>query len=182
MKKLLCLMLLFISNICLAASYVANFRITKCVSVTPVLSLVPYSAGDQVGAKYKIPALLDNDSKAAVLMSATTIDLDAQGAAMQVWYFSQEPMTVAGDNNPFAVSDADMVYALGALTAGSGFATGTGNINAISSGVLGGLGFYSTAKDPGGKSTGDVWAVMRTVAGTPTYTSTSSLIMKFCVQ
>ena len=145
----------------------------KIVSVTPVMANAGgYSSGDQVGVPIEVTGVMLSDGGQALLKSLTVIDKAAQSLALDVWFFNEEPTTVA-DNAAFDMTDANLAKALGHVKVVAG------DYSAESSGSLAcvrniDLLLQSIAKKQ------SVWVVVVT-RGAPTYASLD-LTLKFGVE
>ena len=63
---------------------------------------VAYAAADAFGGKFPIPV----PSK-GIIQTAMMLDLDDEGIETELWLFGED-FTATADNDPFAVSDADL--------------------------------------------------------------------------
>jgi hypothetical protein len=148
----------------------------QILSVTPVMANAgsgAYSSGDLVGAPIETGEMMLNDGGQALLTSLTVLDKAAQGAALDIWFFREEPTMANADNAAFDLTDANLEKAIGhvKVVAGDYSAGSSGsmacvrNINLL---------LQSVAKKR------SVWVAVAS-RGTPTYASLD-LILKFGVE
>lgn len=83
-------------------------RIQKSIDITPTLSTSAYSIGDQLGGEQVLTAMAFDDDTAAQLSTLAILDKDAEGPAIDVHFFNASPTVTSTDNQPFAISDAEM--------------------------------------------------------------------------
>lgn len=145
---------------------------SRTVRVTPVITLVAYTANDQVGTLQTIP-LTDTD-KGAELKTLTVIDKAAQAAQLDIFLFDQDPLQTSVDNAAFAVPAAswrDKALGHVAVAAADYAATASGARVATKQ-VL--LSLVSAALDASGNRSGKLYALVVT-RGTPTYAAVDDL-------
>lgn len=166
--------------------YVQPHGRTTRRQVTPTIDTNIYASGDCLGGLMSITGASSVSGGGGLLTGVTVVDkTQAQRAAMDLIFFSQS-VTVAGNNAAFATSDADMLYAVGALSLGSWSylaafpATTLNNLavwpspaSAATSVQTGGIPYVCAA------TTLFCQAIVR---GTPTYTSSSDLVFSFTFQ
>lgn len=89
--------------------------------ITPTITTTPYTSGDAVGGIMQIANAARYAGGSGLLESVLLLDRSqAQRAAIDLFFFDRS-VTVAGENNPITMSDADMVFFLGmvSIVAGS---------------------------------------------------------------
>lgn len=159
---------------------------TTRVQVTPTIDTNIYASGDCLGGLMSIAGAASYSTGGGRLLGVSVVDkTQAQRAAMDLVFFSQS-VTVAGNNSPFATSDADMVYAVGAISLGS-----WSYLTAFAGTPLNSLAVWpSPASAATSVQSGEIPYVCAAttlycqaiVRGTPTYTSTSDLVFSFLIQ
>lgn len=141
------------------------------VTVTPVISTSIYASGDQLGGINTLANAMDMDKDTGNIMSITVIDKAKQNAAFDILFFSDLPTVASSDNAPLDISDAEMASkCLGIVKV---LSTDYVDLaaNSVNSKYVVGLFLRSVA----GSNT--LYCVCR-AAGTPTYVSTSDLVIK----
>lgn len=142
---------------------------------TPTISNgVAYTAGDCVGGLQTITNFGRFTGAGGMLQSVILLDkTQAQRAAIDLVFFDRT-VTVAGDNNPFACSDADMAFCLGIV------AIATGDYNTAWAGTpLNSVATKLLATPLPLVVNGTSLFCQAVTRGTPTYTSTSDLIFTY---
>lgn len=156
---------------------------TTRLQVTPTIDTNIYASGDCLGGLMSITGATSYSGGGGILRGVTVVDkTQAQRAAMDLIFFTQS-VTVAGNNSPFATSDADMLYAVGAISLGS-----WSYLTAFAGTPLNSLAVWpSPASAATSVQTGGIPYVcaattlfcQAVVRGTPTYTSSSDLVFSF---
>ena len=143
------------------------------ISVTPTISTTAYTSGDVVGGLMTFSNAARISGGSGIIQSILVLDrTQSQRAAMDLLFFDRS-VTVASDNSPVAMSDADMAYCLGAITIGPYNTSWPGTpLNSISTLLNVGLPFVLNGTD--------LYAVA-VVRATPTYSSTSDLTFTLCI-
>lgn len=142
------------------------------ISVTPTISTSPaYTSGDCVGGLQTVANAVRISAGSGILQSVIVVDnTQAQRAAMDLVFFDRS-VTTQGDNNAFAVSDADMAFCLGVVSIGAYNTAWAGTpLNSVASLFNIGLPFVLT---------GTSLFVQAVVRGTPTYVATTDLIFNY---
>ena len=150
-------------------------QLTTRIVVTPTISNgVAYTAGDAIGGIIQPANVAAYAGGSALLQAITVMDkTQAQRAAIDFVLFDRT-FTAAGDNNPFAPSDADMANCLGVIPVATGdynTAWAGTPTNSIATKVL--------ATPLPLVLLGTDLFIQAVVRGTPTYTSTTDLILAF---
>lgn len=167
------------------AQYVENRPDREFLSFTPTINTVAYTSGDCLGGLVTVPNAARYDGAGGVINSITVLDkTQAQRAAFDIMLFNTS-VTSAGNNNPVAFSDADMLACQGIIS------VLTTDYNTAFPGVP----LNSVAFKPDTKTNtlphnmaipyrcvgGTSLYVQLVVRGTPTYTSATDLVLQFCV-
>lgn len=88
------------------------------ISVTPTINTVQYTSGDCIGGLQSIANAVRANTLSGILQSVVVLDRSqSQRAAMDLLLFDRS-VTVAGNNSPVAMSDADMANCLGLVSLG----------------------------------------------------------------
>jgi hypothetical protein len=147
------------------------------VQVTPVIDTAAYATGDVLGGLQTIANAARFAAGGGLIRSITVLDkTQAQRAAIDILFFDRS-VTVAANNAPVAMSDADMANFLGlvAVAAGDYNTAWPGTpLNSVATKVITeGLPFVCQATS--------LFAVA-VVRGTPTYTSASDLVFSYTIE
>lgn len=144
-------------------------------TVTPVLSLVPYSDGDQMGVPIELKQLLDNPGDTIAIQTISVLDKAKQKAAFDILFFDTLPVVSSSDNAPLDISDAEMAakYIGKASLAAASYSDLVNN----SVGLINNLGLLLQGAGNSASANFSVWCVFQ-CHGTPTYTSASDLVVK----
>lgn len=148
----------------------------KVVSYTPVTDTAIYAAGDQVGVITELTNFMDNPSGQTNIVSMSLLDKDKQASILQVLLFNDKPVVTSVNNGALDISDAEMLKCIGVISvvAADYFAL---NVNSMAN--IKNINMVMNAVKSGDNQTGkSVWAIIRS-GGTPTYTTTSSLVLTF---
>lgn len=144
---------------------------------TPVINTAAYTSGDELGTLQTLTGAARYSGGAGKLLAVTVLDkTQAQRSAIDVLFFDRS-ITVAGNNNPFLPSDADMANCLGLVA----IATGDYNTawagtptNSLATKVLATpLPFVVNATD---------LFALAVVRGTPTYTAVNDLVFSYLIE
>lgn len=166
--------------------YVNPKRRTVRVQVTPTIDTNAYTSGDCLGGLMSIANATSYSGGGGRLVGVTVLDkTQAQRAAMDLLFYSQS-VTMAGNNSPFAASDADQAFCVGGISLGSWsyLAAFAGTpLNSIAT-------WPSPASAATSVQAGYMPYVCATttlfcqavVRGTPTYTSASDLVFSFFLE
>jgi hypothetical protein len=145
-------------------SYKYNRNVT--VDNTPTITAGAYSANDVIGGLQEIDI---NASSGGTIRRVNLIDDDSEAAAMVLYFFDQQPSTIA-DNAAFAPTVADLKKLIGTVTVGAGdYVT----VNSNDYAVLNDINLDYAISDT-------IW-VYAVVTGTPTYTATTDLTFRYTV-
>jgi len=150
----------------------------KIVTATPTITAGAYSAGDAVGGLLEFEGVASPYDRGAIIVAATLIDKAAQKALMRLILFDRT-FTPTADNAPFDPTDADLANVLKYLTfAATDYISFNDNSMAQRLGDLGDAVLASVVLAEGGTS---LFGQLVT-GGTPTYASTSDLIVKLTIE
>lgn len=148
------------------------------VSVTPTItSGSAYASGNQLGGLMTVSGVNAGGSSGCILQDVVVVDKAGQNAAMDVLVFDAS-VTVGSDKAAVSISAADLTnHCLGNLkvTAAMYSSAGTPSVATFN-----GSNMPLTVKPALGQggNTGTLYAVL-VCRGTPTYTSTSDITVKF---
>lgn len=164
-----------------------NHKASKIIAITPVVSTTPaYSAGDQVGGLNLVSEFANHDGGCGILQSLSVIDKGKQKAALTLLFFDDVPTIASIDNGAFDLTDAQMsLSCLGfVLVPTANYQDSSSNSIATVTNI--GLLLRSKAGKnavalPSGTTPRDIWCVIMTT-GTPTYVSTSDLVIKLGIE
>lgn len=149
-------------------------RILKTYSITPTIDTSAYASGDQLGSLMTIPNALLNFG-AGTLENITIIDKDKQNAALNILFFSAAPTITSVDNAALDISDTEMVSkCLGYVPIAAADYKSL-NVNSVAT-------IAQTVAKPNLIATSDSLYAIILSGGTPTYTSTSGLVVKFSIR
>ena len=145
----------------------------RVVSVAPVVDTAIYAAGDQLGGLLTITDGVSSPGGSAILKSVTVVDKDKEKAVIDVLFFSANPTLVSVDNAALDISDANMAtYCLGKVSIAAADYT---DLNASSVATVRVDDLVLTAA----AGSTSIYAVMKVLSGTPTFTATGDLQVKF---
>ena len=88
--------------------------ITFSVEVTPTLSLAGYAKNDRIGSIQEL-FIKDESTDFVDLINLQIVDLTGQGPAMDIFFFSTNPTSIAADNAPFSLNNADALQYHGSI-------------------------------------------------------------------
>lgn len=142
------------------------------VSVTPVVSLVAYTANDQVGGIQTIASIVRTGVGTASLESIVVLDAAKQKAALTILLFNALPTVASVDNGAVDISDAEMLKCIGHVNVAA-----ADYVDVASSSVASVKNIALTLKPASGTS---LYAVVFTT-GTPTYAAVGDLVFKYGV-
>jgi hypothetical protein len=154
---------------------VAGTFLTR-VQITPTINTAIYASGDELGTLQTITNAARFTGGGGFVRSITVLDkTQAQRSAIDVLFFDRS-ISVAGNNNAFAPSDADMANCLGVV------AIATGDYNTAWAGTpTNSVATKLVVDFPFVCSATSLFA-LAVVRGTPTYTSTSDLIFSYTIE
>lgn len=137
---------------------------------------VAYDAADQIGTTLYIPKVMLDSKACALLKSITIIDKSKQKASIDILFFDDEPTNAVADNSAADISDAEMIdKCLGYVNVP---AASYVDLSASSIATVKAVDFVLKTNADSSKG---IWLVLVT-RGTPTYTSTSDLMLKLGIQ
>lgn len=143
---------------------------------TPTINTSAYTSGDELGTLLTISGAARYTAGGGYVRSITIVDkTQAQRSAIDVLFFDRS-ISVAGNNNPFAPSDADMLNCLGLV------AVATGDYNTAWAGTpTNSVATKLVVDMPYVCSATSLFALL-VVRGTPTYTSASDIVVSFTLE
>ncbi len=144
------------------------FARTKFIEITPVISTSAYTANDTVGAVNTVYSLTTSEKPIEALGSLIIVDKAKQKADLDLCFYSSSP-TVSADNAAFDLTDAMALKTIGCVAiAAADYIDSSSNSTATKRGL-------SLLMPQSGGQT--IFAVLVT-RGTPTYGSTSDLVLR----
>lgn len=144
-------------------------------TVTPTISTSIYASGDVVGAPVEIADAVLSTKGIAILRTLVVLDKSNQKSAIDILLFNQNPGSVGSDNAALDLSSAQLDMLIGRISvAAAEYTTLKAATNAEATKLLEML---IPAKT---KST-SIW-VLVVSRGTPTYTTTTALSLKFIME
>lgn len=143
------------------------------IQVTPTISTSAYASGDCIGGLMTFVNAARISGGSGIVQAITVLDkTQAQRAAIDLLFFDRS-VTVAGDNAPVAMSDADMAYCLGVIPIGPYNTAWPGTpLNSLSTLLNVGLPFVLNGTD---------LYVQAVVRGTPTFAASTDLIFTMTI-
>lgn len=145
--------------------------------VTPVIDTGAYTAGDCLGPLQTVTSVARYTGGSGMLRSIVIVDkTQAQRAAIDLVFFDRT-VTTAANNAPFQCSDADMLFCLGVV------AVATGDYNTAWPGTpLNSVATKIVADGLPLPLNGTSLFMQAVVRGTPTYTSTSDIVIALQIE
>jgi hypothetical protein len=142
----------------------------RLVTVTPTISTSAYADGDQLGDVLTLTNAMDDIRDTGAVLSVSVIDKAKQNAAFDILFFDQNPTVSSSDNAALNIADAEMAAKfLGRIKVATGDYS---ELSASSVASVNGIGLFIASS--GSKN---LFAILQS-RGTPTYTSTSDLVIK----
>lgn len=142
----------------------------RLVTVTPTISTSAYADGDQLGGVLTLTNAMDDIRDTGAVLSVTVIDKAKQNDPLDILIFDQSPTVASSDNAILDITDAEMADKfLGRIQV---TADDYSELSACSVASVNGIGLFIASR--GSKN---LYAILQS-RGTPTYTSTSDLIVK----
>lgn len=140
------------------------------VSVTPTITAGAYSAGDAVGGLMTFA----NAGSGAMLkiISVVVIDKGDQKAALNL-FLASSSFTATADNDPINISDSDAAKSIGCISIATGDYVDVGGAS-VATKQVGFIGYVDSSDT-------SLYGQLITT-GTPTYASTSDLIVQLVVE
>lgn len=150
----------------------------RYVTSTPVVDTSILASGDSVAAKLtRIDGASRTDGaqrgspRTTVLQQINVIDNAVQSAALELWFFDTESITLPTVNNAWSISDAHAARCLGwvAIPAANYAASALNSVAVVKQ-----IGQSLRSTEPSGK----IWYAIVS-RGTPTYAAASDLTFQF---
>lgn len=141
--------------------------------ITPVISAAVYSAGNQVGGIQALTHASIEENRITQLQTLNIIDVDNQKAAMTVLFFNQPPVVSSTDKTAFAITAANAkAQCIGQIQV---LAANYATVGSVAVATLQFTNYFTQSLT---STAGNIYAIAVT-SGTPTYTTTSSLVFKY---
>lgn len=148
----------------------------RVISVAPVVDTSIYAAGDQLGSLLTLSNAVALEGGNSILRSVSVIDKDKEKAVIDILFFSADPTLVSADNAALNISDANMaLYFLGKVSVASADYT---DLSASSVASLNNLNLILQSA----ATSTTIYAAMKILSGTPTFTATGDLQIKFGIE
>ena len=145
----------------------------KVISLTPTVDTAIYASGDQLGSLMTLSGGLIS-MRSGILESLSIVDKSKQKSVLNVLFFSSTPTIVSVDNAPLDITDAEMAAkCIGYVPVAAADYKDIANSSIAS---VRALNLVLNRTD-----TSDLCALILS-GGTPTYTSTSDLVLKFGIR
>lgn len=137
---------------------------------------VAYSSGDQIGTVMEVVKASEDDRGILELKNIVVVDKEKQDKSLDIFFFDEQPTNAVADNSSADIAVAELIAkAIGCVNvpiAGyNDFATG-------SIATVRNVGLILKANKVADKS---IWMLI-VVRGTPTYTTTSGLMVKLGIE
>ena len=147
----------------------------KVIVATPTVDTAIYAANDRLGSIVELTNAMDNSSGTGTIMSIAVVDKASQSAAFDVMFFDDLPTVASADNAALSITDAEMAAKfVGAVrVAAADYIILAANHAATVKNV----GLVVSAMKSETNSTGKSLFMLLRSAGTPTYTSTTDLVV-----
>lgn len=147
------------------------------ISATPVIDTNIYAAGDAVGGILTFSNAIIKASKSAKIESVLITDKGAQSAVLSLTLFATSPSSSTVTNNAaLDVADADLDKIIGRVAiAAADYTVFNTNDNSIAY-VQTAVPLFNDADSY------DIYGVLRITSGTPTWTSTSDLVVNLFIR
>lgn len=142
-------------------------------TVIPTITAGAYSANDDIGGLQTVSNFFQSPGQVARIENISYVDIDGQAVAFN-FFFHKNPATIPADNAAWSVSDADAILIQGFSV------TGTATPNLLTPSQTFYTGAPASILLPQNVSSVDrnLYFSLRTT-GTPTYSTTSSLVFVF---
>jgi hypothetical protein len=142
------------------------------IVVTPTVDTAIYASGDQLGSLMTLTGALPS-MKAGLLESLTILDKSKQKSVLNVLFFSSLPAIVSADNAALDITDAVMATScIGYVPVASADYKDLANSSVA---TIRSLSMIVN------RTASELYALML-CGGTPTYTSTSDLVLTFGIR
>lgn len=149
------------------SSYDVSMEVNSRISTITTSNGVAYSDGDQIGSliTYSFPYL---GAYSLMLTYATMGDKDKQNSDINLWFFNTDPGLTSVNNGPLAFADGSLAYFEGILNISA-----SRYVNTVANSVSDVFFPNVVVKT---STVGNLYMIAQS-AGTPTYTTTTSLIL-----
>jgi hypothetical protein len=150
----------------------------RIVEVTPTVQAALYADGDQLGGVQELSSAVrdpENGMHGGVLHSISIVDKASQASALEILFFDESPTLTSSENAALDISDAEMAdKCLGSVAIAAADYVA---LNANSVATVNDLGLILK----GANGSTSIYAAIR-CGGTPTYTSTSDLVIRYGIE
>ena len=144
------------------------------ITATPVIQAAAYASGDQLGSLVTLSNAMDSTKDTGTVMSVTVIDKAEQSSDLSILFFSAEPTIASADNAALSITDAEVAAKLlGVVSVSASDYVDIGNQHVAQKTSVG-LMLQSAAGST------SLYCLLL-CEGTPTYASTSDLVLKIGV-
>lgn len=167
MKILLSLLVAFVPAMARADTDVQSVTVTTSTSI--------YASGDQIGSVLSLTEAVTR-SGGGRITSVSLVDKAKQKSPLAIHFFRSSPTVASVDNGALDITDAEMAAKwIGAVTfeAGDYIDLSNSSVAQYGNGAADKAGYLDMVVEGGN---GNLYAVVEAL-GTPTYTSTSDLIL-----
>lgn len=164
---------------------IQKLNITPQIIITPVISAATYSAGQQIGSIITISNVVRQSQNyglaSAELRNINILDINNQKAAIDFWFFNQSPTITSSDHTTFAMTAANFkLQHIGAVSVGTTYSS-NGTLASSTDGKPTSLIMQipnTNLQSAPSANSNNIYCVAIN-QGTPTYSSTSSLVFQF---
>lgn len=106
--------------------------LSNLIKVTPTLDTAAYASGDRLGSIQTLsgsfrPATRSFSGSRVILQSVTVVDLAAQSAQIDLFFFNALPVVASADNTALNIADAEMAKCVGVVRLDGTYLTTTAN-------------------------------------------------------
>lgn len=151
----------------------SNVQRSAVIGILPLITAQAYSAAQQLGTATRIPSAVKDVGGGATLMSLAIVDKANQKSALDILLFNAQPTLISTDGTTLNISDAELTSKyLGRVVVPNTNYKSNSTTNAdVSVGNI-------ILKVQATSGSLDIWCVV-VCQGSPTYTSTSDLVLSF---
>jgi len=147
------------------------------IEVTPTIQAAAYAANDQLGELMTLSGgvRFSEASSGSLLKNLTILDKASQSSTLDVYLFDASPTVASADNAALDISDAEMAdKCIGVIKVASG------DYTVLANSTLATVSVSDTLLKAIDGATA-IFAIMAS-RGTPTYGSTSDLVLRFGIE
>lgn len=150
------------------------------VFATPTIDTGIYASGDQLGSLVELTNALDDSSGTGTITSVSIVDKAKQASIIQLLFFRDKPVVTSVNNAALDISDAEMIDKCIGVVAFAAADYIALNVNSVATIRDVGL-VISSRKSADNLNGTSLWVIARS-GGTPTYTSTSDLVISIGIK